>query len=175
MIEAAAPELHDAILLCAGIAAVYMVIAIMQFFQINRQAIRTDAALPSPPSKEPSIGRALLVEPLTGKANLSAFAMHLEQKTVDAELKRLNEVISHQQTELATMGEELKRMRFERAGNAATPNYNSAMTMARQGLGANAIALRCRISVGEAQLVTSLVRKPEADGSDKRPSSTVQR
>ena len=160
MIEAAAPELHDAILLCAGVAAVYMVIAIMQLFQIKRQAFRVDAGVPSPVTKEPSIGRALLLEPLSVKADQSVFTTHLERTTIDAELKRLNDVIGRQKTALTNMSDEIKCLLGERSGTATTPNYNVAMEMAKQGLDAVAIATRCRISIGEAQLVASLVRKP---------------
>lgn len=174
MIEVAAPELHDAILLCAGIAAVYMAIAIMQLFQINRPSIGTVVAQPSSTSKEPSIGRALLVEPLREKSGRSAFVMHLEQKSVDAELKRLNDVIGRQQTELTTMGQELKRLRSERAGIATSANYNAAMELARMGLAASTIASRCRISIGEAQLVASLVRKPHADGVTRQTSRSEE-
>lgn len=59
--------------------------------------------------------------------------------------------------ELAALRDELTQLR---AMKSVAPQYGDAVALAQQGLAAADIAERCGISVGEAELILALARKP---------------
>lgn len=161
MMETAAPGLHDAILLCAGIAAVYLVVAVMQLLQLRRRPV--DVAI-----REPSVGvqsEAELLLPGSDKP----FAAWLKRSNIDAELQHLHLEINQMRKGLSAAQDEIRQLRNVRNHSGAVPLYNEAMSLAKHGLNAVSIASRCGISLGEAELVASLARVPaESSEYDER-------
>lgn len=158
MMETNAPGLHDAILLCAGIASVYLVVAVLQLMQMRRS---TAATLPV---REPSLGVALPFAADSPKQDGSSFANELRQRHTETEMKRLGLEVERLHAELHAMQDEIKQLRRERNVTPAAPLYNEAMSFARRGLDAAGIASRCGISLGEAELVVALARDPKDFG-----------
>ncbi len=66
--------------------------------------------------------------------------------------------------EMRRLAQELNSVREEfaqlRAMKSMAPQYGDAVGLAQQGLSADDIAGRCGISVGEAELILALARKP---------------
>lgn len=158
MIETAAPELHDAILLCAGVSAVYLVVALLQLMQLKRRKPVTIAV------REPSVGEPLPLEANAFSPSDSSFPEQLKRVNIEAGLKQLDVELERLRTELQTTRDELKLMRSERTVQGGPPLYNEAMSFARSGLSAVGIASRCGISMGEAELVAALARDPKDFG-----------
>lgn len=158
MMETNAPGLHDAILLCAGVASVYLVVAVLQLMQMRRSTAAMVQA------REPSLGMGFPLASDSSKSNESSFASELRQRHMESEMKRFALEIERIQTEMHSMREEIKRLRKERAASTATPLYNEAMGFARRGIDAAGIASRCGISLGEAELVAALARDPKDYG-----------
>jgi hypothetical protein len=170
MTETAAPGLHDAILLCAGIAAVYLVVAVMQLMQLKR---RTPVLLAA---KEPSVSSHLPMNNDVRASHDASFSSQLRQSNIEAELKRelkrlgaevdrLHEVFQAEsqaiRTEVQAELQQLRLLRTERKNvSNVMPFYNEAMDFARGGLSAAGIAVRCGISLGEAELVAALAHNP---------------
>ena len=154
MMATDAPELHDAILLCAGIAAVYLVVAWLQLRQLKRPRLLALRGL------EPSVGLDLALAP---KADEESFAGQLRQRSLEAELKRLGQEVDRLREELRAAQDDIKLLRSERAIATVTPLYNEAMSFAKRGINAAGIATQCGISMGEAELVAALAGKPQHD------------
>lgn len=153
--ETAAPGLHDAILLCAGIAAVYLVVALLQLMQLKQPR---SVMLPA---REPSVGFAFPLNGIPSKAGDDSFASQLKLRNIEADQQRLNLAVDRLHEELQTLREEVKLLRS--APNVA-PAYNEAMRFAKRGFNAVGIAARCGISMGEAELVAALARNPKDFG-----------
>lgn len=68
--------------------------------------------------------------------------------------------------DLAALKQDLAKLREDlaqlRASRGVAPQYGEAMALARSGLDADGIALRCKLSVAEAELILALAGKPEA-------------
>lgn len=156
MMETNAPGLHDAILLCAGVAAVYLVVALLQLMQLKGPRSL------SLPAREPSVGLDLPLDP--GLPDES-FAGQLKQRSLEAELKRLGGEVERLREELRATQDDIKLLRRERIVASVTPLYNEALSFAKRGFNAAGIASHCGISMGEAELVAALARNPEDTGS----------
>lgn len=176
MIEAAAPVLHDAIILCAGVAAVYLVVVVLQLMQLKRHSI---AAVGGMAAREPSLGLHLPGEVTRTENDADSFAMQLKYINIDAELQRVKLELERLHSELGATRDEVDKLRNQgRIANVA-PLYNEAMGFARRGLTAEGIAARCGISRGEAELVVALARNAKnpvsAEGTRSRTQETNQR
>lgn len=174
MMETNTPGLHDAILLCAGVAAVYLVVALLQLMQLKHPR-----AL-SLPAREPSVGLALPTNQDSAKASDDSFASQLRQRGIEADLKRLSHEVDALRSELRATQDDLKLLRNERSLPSATPLYNEAMSFAKRGINADGIAARCGISRGEAELLAALVRNPKelglaSDAPAPSPTANNQR
>ena len=161
MMETAAPGLHDAILLGAGIASVYLIVAVLQLAQMKRQKA------PKPSLREPSLRPQNDGNKREAKAGLSdetTFALYLRRTTVEADLLRLQNELHSLRESLATTREEIQSLKAQTPPpipSAPAQLYNEAMGLARRGMSAASIALRCGISLGEAELVTALTLSPQ--------------
>ncbi|MFY9329265.1 MAG: DUF2802 domain-containing protein [Georgfuchsia sp.] len=155
MMETTAPELHDAILLCAGVSAIYLIVAVLQLMQLkrNRPAITH--------AREPWVGRQLLPDTDTQSPDDPSFPHQLRQIGIEAGLKRLDIEVERLRTELQATRNELKLLRNERSSRSGAAFYNEAMSFAKSGFSANGIASRCGISMSEAELVAVLARDPK--------------
>ena len=156
MIETVAPGLHDAILLGAGIAAVYLVVALLQLFQLSRH-------------QPPIAAREPLIEPqYRSETVLNAsdkvkedrdFADHLRTSKLEASVQRLFGEVAALRDALSATRTEVDAMRPHgntQPAKKEIPSYNDAMDMAKRGLSAIGIASRCGISMSEAELVAAL-------------------
>ena len=161
MIETVAPGLHDAILLGAGIAAVYLVVALLQLFQLSRH-------------QPPAAVREPLIEPqYRSETVLNAsdkvkedrdFADHLRSSKLEASVQRLSGEVAALRDALSATRVEVDALRTRSNAQPVKheiPSYNDAMDMAKRGLSAVGIASRCGISMSEAELVAALARHPK--------------
>lgn len=164
MMESAAPELHDAILLCVGVASVYLVVAVLQLLQLRRQQPAMIVA------REPSTGSQLPLDAGTPTPGDISFPHQLKHSSIETDLKHLNLEIERLHTELQAVQHEVKLLRNESGNQGEAPVYNEAMSYARRGISAVAIASRCGISMGEAELVAAFARDSSAGDESARSS-----
>jgi Protein of unknown function (DUF2802) len=153
--ESMAPGFHDAILLCAGVAGVYLVVAVLQLLQLKS---RRPIAPAKTTAREPSVASKLPVDVASPNTGSTSFARQLTQRTVEVELKRQRLELDRLRVELHATQGEIKLLRSERKIGNVAPLYNEAMDFARRGVDAAGIATRCGISRGEAELVAVLAR-----------------
>lgn len=99
MIEAAAPEVRDAILLGAGIAALYLAVAALQLLRLRRHPRQRQ----NPAKKEPSLANP--PQTLAGQLRQSAAESDMQQ--LSREVRALREVLS-------AMRDEVRMLRSER-------------------------------------------------------------
>ena len=174
MIETVAPGFHDAVLLGAGIAAVYLVVALLQLIQLHRH-------------QRPTAVREPLIEPqYRSEIALNAgdkvvkadrdFAEHLRRSKLEASVQRLSAEVAALSNALSATRAEVDAMRAQSDAQPVKneiPSYNDAMDMAKRGLSAIGIANRCGISMSEAELVAALARDPKKFNSvaEIRPQS----
>lgn len=153
--ETSAPVLHDAILLGIGIAAVYLVVAVLQLLQL-----KSLQAPPRRPEQEPSLG---IVEE-DAQGNDESFAARLQQSQTETLLKRLQSEVERLDAELQSLRSEMRRREDKSAlpvtqkAPERTSKYSDAMRYAQHGMSAVGIAQKCAISLREAELVASLNR-----------------
>ncbi len=84
-----------------------------------------------------------------------AFQLELDNRRLRSELAALQALSEQQQSEIRALQSELEALSaLQQPGSS--PEYSEALVLAAQGLGADAIAARCGISVAEAELVLSL-------------------
>lgn len=153
--ESSAPVLHDALLLALGVAAVYLVVALLQLLQL-----RTAVTKPQHQACEPSLG---IVDDAV-ESDKDRFSVLLEQNRTEVLLKQL-------QAELERLRADMQSLRGEmRLGNAnaapisspikpeSTSKYSDARRYAQHGMSAAGIAQKCGISLREAELVAALGR-----------------
>ncbi|MDA0235099.1 MAG: DUF2802 domain-containing protein, partial [Proteobacteria bacterium] len=78
------------------------------------------------------------------------------------------DLVALQQTEIDRLVEDIAALRDEldaqASSVASSPEYSEAMVLARQGLNAEMIAVRCGITLAEAELVLALGRGAEGHG-----------
>ena len=159
MMETAVPELHEAILLCVGIAAVYLFVAMQQLMQLKRH--RPEGIL----AREPTIGSQLPLDEDVSLSNPLPSSRQRNRISIEAGLKRLDLEVVRLHRELQAMRDEVKRLRSERNAPNAALLYNEAMNLAHLGFSAVGIATRCGISMSEAERVAELARNPKERGS----------
>lgn len=123
---------REAALIAIVIVAAYLGYALMRLSQLK---IQSGAATAAPQPAQPA----------------SKFGEQQFMRAVEAELEQMR-------AEIAALREELGKLKTARM---MSPQYADAVTLAEQGADARAIAERCGISVGEAELVLALARKPE--------------
>lgn len=85
------------------------------------------------------------------KQDPAEFGEQVFRSGVEAELKDLRE-------QVVALKEEVGKLK---AARTVSPQYGEAVTLAQQGLDAQAIAERCGISVSEAEMVRALSRRQE--------------
>jgi hypothetical protein len=123
---------REAALLAVVVVAGYLGYALMRLSQLKAQSSTPSAA---PQQAQPA----------------SSFGEQQFIRGVQAELEQMH-------AEIAALREELGKLKTARM---MSPQYADAVTLAEQGADARSIAERCSISVGEAELVLALTRKPE--------------
>jgi DNA-directed RNA polymerase specialized sigma24 family protein len=140
--------LREVVWLLAGFLGLY---AVMQLGRLRglQRARRTP---PPRPEAAPEFGLELEVQRLRREVGLLQEALasadgawQAGQQHLEAEVLRLREALAAVQAE-----------------HSVSPHYGEAMILARRGLGAEAIAERCGISVAEAALVRSLAQRGES-------------
>ncbi len=151
--ESIAPGFHDAILLCVGVAVVYLVVAVLQLLQIRSRRPHPSSANTA---REPSVASKLPLDAESTNVSKASFASQLTQRTIEIELKRQRLELESLRADLQATQSELKLLRSERKVGNVAPLYNEAMDFARRGVDAAGIAARCGISRGEAELVAAL-------------------
>lgn len=93
-------------------------------------------------------------EPAPSAASPVPFDALLEMRQTRHHVDALAQEIESLKQELTQLRQELTDMR---AASRVSPQYGEAVSLARRGLDAQAIAERCGISVSEAELVRSLL------------------
>lgn len=83
------------------------------------------------------------------------FQLELENRRLHSELAAQQALNDRQQAEIRALRDELDALASQQQPGTS-PEYSEALVLAGQGLGADAIAARCGISVAEAELVLSL-------------------
>ncbi len=172
MIETAAPWLHDAILLGASIAGVYLVVALLQLAQIRRR-------MPAVPvAKEPSVGLRHPVAQERPSTRIdedgeASFALHLRRSTVEADIQKLRMEVQGLRDEMACAYEKIDAIGALRQAQTGMPLYNEAISMARRGMSVDTIASRCSISKGEAELVFALAQNPRHGEENQQIANKV--
>jgi hypothetical protein len=110
----------------------------------------------------------------TAPARGEAFQVELEVQQLRREVGELRAALAEQRRELGEQRRELselgagmqaqkEQLESTTASQGVSPEYNEALVYARRGLGVEAIAERCGITVAEAELVCSLARRGEGE------------
>lgn len=179
-------DLRDGLLLAAVLVGIYFVMLWLRLARLRKP--RPGAAPAVPRRDEPAVpsvavdsnwGARLLAkasqppQPAVAEAPAGEgdFGAALYQRNLESQVQRLTE-------ELLTLRAEVDRLQQEvgKANSArnVSPLYGEAVSYAQKGLDAQAIAVRCGISVGEAELVVALARGEPEDRReptiDKEPS-----
>lgn len=142
---------REALVLVIAIIAVYLGYGLVRLL-----SIKSRHGKPSPAaSAEPPVTPPPALE--TDTRAKTDFALQQFMAGVQGELDQLRDEITLLKDELA----KLKLMR------GAAPQYSEAMQLAQADLSPEMIANRCGISVGEAELVISLMRQGVKDGRDE--------
>jgi hypothetical protein len=93
------------------------------------------------------------------------FQLELEVQQLRRDLAQLRAEFADQRRELSELGASVNAQRDQLeaglANQGVSPEYNEALVFARRGLGVEAIAERCGITLAEAELVVSLARREE--------------
>lgn len=134
---------RDVVLLFAGAVAVYALVLGLRLSGLSKQAQNSLSK------------KTVSVAPASAA---SAYAQ-AESVTDDSALDSgLYTRIEHLESELEALREEMEAMKRERH---VSPQYGEAVRLAQdEGLEPEEIAERCGISIGEAELVRALSRKP---------------
>ena len=110
MMETAVPELHDAILLCVGVAAVYLVVTMLQLMRLRRHRLVPIVA------REPAVRSQLPLDVDVSFTGAPSFLHQLRRTSIEAGLKRLDLEVVRLRMELQETRDEVKRLRSERGG-----------------------------------------------------------
>lgn len=167
---------RDAVILGIGVAAVYLLIALLRLSQIRRPGKRqanrlspslaaearepgAPASLPEDPWGEPVEPKPFASPEATYVDNVDSstpgvplFEFQLFRNQIEAEMLQLRQ-------ELAALHEALAQLSVARR---ISPQYNEAMQLAQRGASAQMIADQCAISLGEAELVAALGRDQQS-------------
>lgn len=145
--------------LVVGLLLAYVVFQLYRGFRLGRGAAAVPAAR--------TAGEAAPAAP-----RADAFQVELELQQLRREVGELRAALTEQSRELSDQRRELSElgagMQVQKAqlestavSQGVSPEYNEALVYARRGLGVEAIAERCGITVAEAELVCSLARRGE--------------
>lgn len=178
MMDFAAIGWRDAVLVVAGLSAVYLVFTVLRLVQVGKRSQKPDSHLdvtvPSltPASEavalsnvDPTIdltveippelvvsSRKPAVEPVVAPP-AADFARELSRSNVEVELQQLRRESKLLSEEVAKLREELASLK---AARNVSPLYGEAMALAQQGVPAAGISGQCGISLAEAELVAAL-------------------
>lgn len=83
------------------------------------------------------------------------FYRKLVHTTLELEVRRLRREVEQLRAELTQLREGMRNLQ---ATQNVSPQYSEAMNLAQQGEPPTGIAVRCGISIGEAELVAALAR-----------------
>lgn len=174
----------DAIILAIIVIAMYVLVSLLRLAQMRwrrRQALRTPQPrhtqeYPSsarPPhvaeeaeasedfQKPQESAQARALPPVSAQTHRTTASAQPGEEDVPVSfsdhlsLVRMESAITQLQREVTDLRESLTELQSARH---VSPQYAEAMAMARRGLDAQAIAERCTISMGEAELVAALSR-----------------
>jgi len=125
-------------------------------------------AAPSAPTSAPTSAPAASSGAAEAEAAAAArFELELENSRLRQALQAQRDLVALQQTEIDRLVEDIAALRDEldaqASSVASSPEYSEAMVLARQGLNAEMIAVRCGITL-EAELVLALGRGAEGHG-----------
>jgi hypothetical protein len=99
------------------------------------------------------------------------FESALDNSAWRQEVDVLREEVSEQRDALAALSHSVETLREQlesvSAAQGISPEYNEALVCARRGLGVEAIAERCGISVAEAELVRSMAERQGGDDATR--------
>ncbi|MHB1371319.1 MAG: DUF2802 domain-containing protein [Pseudomonadaceae bacterium] len=113
-----------------------------------------------------AVGKDAAAQPADDAARAEMFALQLENSRLRQELQTQKDLVSIQQQEIARLVEDITSLQDEaervRTQPTSSPEYSEASVLAAQGLNAEMIAVRCGITLAEAELVLSLARRGEA-------------
>lgn len=171
-------SLRSALLLAVALAAVYFLVIGVRFLQLRRGA-KAPAVAP-PPMMEPIVRRdppirpapdyrsmpdpapprsmPVAPPPVAPAAPLPSFDAALGAAATETRLQSLMFEVQSLRTEVAQLQADVARLE---AARNVSPLYGEAVSLAQQGMDAETIAVRCGISIAEAELVTSLSGKTQ--------------
>jgi hypothetical protein len=116
-------------------------------------------AAPSAPTSAPAASSGAAEAEAAAAAR---FELELENSRLRQALQAQRDLVALQQTEIDRLVEDIAALRDEldaqASSVASSPEYSEAMVLARQGLNAEMIAVRCGITLAEAELVLALGR-----------------
>lgn len=99
------------------------------------------------------------------------FEAALDNSAWRQEVDVLREEVCDQRDALAALSQSVETLREQlesvSAAQGISPEYNEALVCARRGLGVEAIAERCGISVAEAELVRSMAERQGGDDATR--------
>ncbi len=98
------------------------------------------------------------------RSTLELQQLRREVEQLRAELEAQRETVRALETGMAALKEQVDA---NTATQSISPEYNEALVFARRGLGVEAIAERCGISVAEADLVRTLAQGGHQEGEGK--------
>ena len=171
-------SLRSALLLAVALAAVYFLVIGVRFLQLRRGAkapavapppmmepiVRRDPPIrPAPdyrsmPDPEPPRSMPVAPPPVAPAAPLPSFDAALGAAATETRLQSLMFEVQSLRTEVAQLQADVARLE---AARNVSPLYGEAVSLAQQGMDAETIAVRCGISIAEAELVTSLSGKTQ--------------
>ena len=202
---------RDIVMVAMVTTAVYILVAVLRLWQLRRQQRRPRAAPSEPampaPAELPLDPGTIQAEPVQappraaeaaappvprplppiGDDPADNFAERLFRTALDSDIQHLRGDLARLRDELAALRAEVgalhQRLERQQGSVNVAPLYSEAMGMALQGLGARAVADRCGISIGEAELVVALTRrdqgydktKDEAEDERRDPPDDPQR
>lgn len=155
--------LRDVLLAAVALAVLYFVVMGLRFLQLRRKG--RPAPEPKAPPMEPIVRREALrervfAEPLLARApaqeppsSLPRFDTALNQAALESRVSSLTQEVQALRGEMAELQAALIRLE---ASRNISPLYGEAVSLAHHGMDAATIAVRCGISIAEAELVTSL-------------------
>lgn len=158
-------DLRDGLLLAAVLVGIYFVMLWLRLARLRRG--KRSVGLPLPP-REPAIPQRETADapepvldeavPAPATAASGDFGAALQQRNLETQVQRMNQEMVALRVEVARLQQEVNKANSSRH---VSPLYGEAVSYAHQGLDAQAIAVRCGISVGEAELVVALAREPD--------------
>lgn len=185
MLMSSSLGLRDAILLVAGVAAVYFVFMLLRLMQIRRKNLLTAKPssltigmggnagdlgtgkglgnMPDPKQIHDDPVWSTETNTVGDEPQLAPFAPKSEEAFSD-QFKRfaLEGEYAQMQRDLTNLKGEMQELRDEverlKAAQNVSPLYSEAVHLAQQGHDAAGIAGRCGISIAEAELVAALSR-----------------